>query len=255
MPSRWRARQRHLLESERPQALLQPGSHHRRIVSACDSEHGSFRVAVGRTTAAAASVTGRRHPLQANGCAWGTTLARISASAYAGELAASAIALRCRRICNSLALARRSPMTPASDANTCPCSPTRSSSWLRPSAGQTFVDGTLGGGGHTRLLARSGRRRRDRSSRSTAIRRPSNVADSELRGLPVRALHANYSDLPEVLAATGRRRGGRHSARPGFVERSTGRRESRLQFSQRRHRSTCGSIRRAASRRGSWSSG
>jgi 16S rRNA (cytosine1402-N4)-methyltransferase len=69
---------------------------------------------------------------------------------------------------------------------------------LRPSAGQTMVDGTLGGGGHTRLLA---------SAVGTAglvialDRDPAAVelAADELRGLPVRVVQANYSDLPEVL--------------------------------------------------------
>lgn len=69
---------------------------------------------------------------------------------------------------------------------------------LRPAPGQTFVDGTLGGGGHTRLLARAISPNGlvlalDRDP--TAVER----ADTELSELPVRALHANFSDLPEVL--------------------------------------------------------
>jgi 16S rRNA (cytosine1402-N4)-methyltransferase len=71
--------------------------------------------------------------------------------------------------------------------------------WLRPAAGQTFIDGTLGGGGHTRLLAEA--------VGPTGLvvsldRDPAAVerAMEELRGLPVRALAANYSDIPEVLA-------------------------------------------------------
>jgi 16S rRNA (cytosine1402-N4)-methyltransferase len=71
--------------------------------------------------------------------------------------------------------------------------------WLQPAAGQTFVDGTLGGGGHTRLLAESV------GANGSVIaldRDPLAVerATNELAGRPVRALHANYSDLPEVLA-------------------------------------------------------
>jgi len=71
--------------------------------------------------------------------------------------------------------------------------------WLRPAAGQTFVDGTLGGGGHTRLLANAVGPNGlvialDRDP--VAVSR----AEEELSGLPVRALAANYSDLPEVLA-------------------------------------------------------
>jgi 16S rRNA (cytosine1402-N4)-methyltransferase len=71
--------------------------------------------------------------------------------------------------------------------------------WLRPAAGQTFVDGTLGGSGHTRLLAEAV------GSTGSVIaldRDPVAVsrAEQELSGLPVRALAANYSDMPEVLA-------------------------------------------------------
>lgn len=69
---------------------------------------------------------------------------------------------------------------------------------LRPAVGQTIVDGTLGGGGHTRLLAEAvgptgSVIALDRDA--TAVER----ATEELCGLPVRALHGNYSDLPEVL--------------------------------------------------------
>jgi 16S rRNA (cytosine1402-N4)-methyltransferase len=70
---------------------------------------------------------------------------------------------------------------------------------LQPSAGQTFVDGTLGGGGHTRLLAEAV----GPHGRVVALDRDLSAverADVELRGLPVQAYHANYSDLPEVLA-------------------------------------------------------
>lgn len=71
--------------------------------------------------------------------------------------------------------------------------------WLRPSPGHTMVDGTLGGGGHTRLLAQAVSPdgfviALDRDP--TAVER----ATAELRGLPVRVLPANYGDLPEVLA-------------------------------------------------------
>src|SRR6478735_9804787 len=71
--------------------------------------------------------------------------------------------------------------------------------WLRPAAGQTFVDGTLGGGGHTRLLAEAV------GSNGSVIaldRDPMAVerASEKMCEMPVRALQANYSDLPEVLA-------------------------------------------------------
>jgi 16S rRNA (cytosine1402-N4)-methyltransferase len=70
--------------------------------------------------------------------------------------------------------------------------------WLQPAAGQTFVDGTLGGGGHTRLLAEKV------GSTGSVIaldRDPAAVdrAAEELSVLPVRAVAANYGDLPEVL--------------------------------------------------------
>lgn len=71
--------------------------------------------------------------------------------------------------------------------------------WLRPEVGQTIVDGTLGGGGHTRLLAEA------IGPQGIVIgldRDPAAVerAIVELHGLPVRLLQRNYSDLPEVLA-------------------------------------------------------
>jgi 16S rRNA (cytosine1402-N4)-methyltransferase len=74
--------------------------------------------------------------------------------------------------------------------------------WLRPMPGQTIVDGTLGGGGHTRLLASAV----GQTGTVIALDRdpvPVERAASELRGLPVRAVQANYSDLPEVLGQFG----------------------------------------------------
>lgn len=71
--------------------------------------------------------------------------------------------------------------------------------WLRPAAGQTFVDGTLGGGGHTRLLAEVV----GPTGLIIALDRDPVAVDraaDELSELPVRPLAANYSDLPEVLA-------------------------------------------------------
>jgi 16S rRNA (cytosine1402-N4)-methyltransferase len=74
--------------------------------------------------------------------------------------------------------------------------------WLRPAVGQSFVDGTLGGGGHARLLAESvgitGRvigLDRDQAALQAVRER--------LSGLPVDTVHANYADLPEVLAKRG----------------------------------------------------
>jgi 16S rRNA (cytosine1402-N4)-methyltransferase len=74
--------------------------------------------------------------------------------------------------------------------------------WLRPAAGQVFVDGTLGGGGHTRLLAEAV----GSQGRVIALDRdPAAVerAAEALRGLPIQAVPANYSDLPEVLRGLG----------------------------------------------------
>jgi 16S rRNA (cytosine1402-N4)-methyltransferase len=62
-----------------------------------------------------------------------------------------------------------------------------------------LVDGTLGGGGHTRLLAEAVGPAgsvialdRDPAAARTSAER--------LSGLPVQVVHANYADLPEVLA-------------------------------------------------------
>lgn len=69
---------------------------------------------------------------------------------------------------------------------------------LQPTAGQVFVDGTLGGGGHARMLAEAvcpGGLVIGLDRDAAAVERTS----ISLEGLPVRAMHANYSDLPEVL--------------------------------------------------------
>ena len=74
--------------------------------------------------------------------------------------------------------------------------------WLNPQPGATFVDGTLGGGGHTRLLAE----RVGASGRVIALDRDSAAlarAELELAGLPVMIAHSNFCDLPEVLAEIG----------------------------------------------------
>jgi 16S rRNA (cytosine1402-N4)-methyltransferase len=70
--------------------------------------------------------------------------------------------------------------------------------WLRPEPGQTFVDGTLGGGGHAKLLAELVGRQGlviglDRDP--AVIER----AETGLHGSPIRPIHSNYSDLPELL--------------------------------------------------------
>jgi len=71
--------------------------------------------------------------------------------------------------------------------------------WLAPKAGQTFVDGTLGGGGHTRLLAES-------VGADGAVigfdRDPAAIerAEVHLKGLPVQVVHADFREIPEVIA-------------------------------------------------------
>lgn len=71
--------------------------------------------------------------------------------------------------------------------------------WLQPKPGQILVDGTLGGGGHTRLLAeRVGPEGRilglDRDP--AAIAAFSASIDSRIE-----PIHANYMDLDQILAA------------------------------------------------------
>jgi len=71
--------------------------------------------------------------------------------------------------------------------------------WLAPRPGGTLVDGTLGGGGHTRLLAAQV----GKDGLVIGLDRDPAVvvrAETQVRGLPVAVAHANYADLPEVLA-------------------------------------------------------
>ena len=74
--------------------------------------------------------------------------------------------------------------------------------WLRPAPGMQVADGTLGGGGHTRLLATrvaptGGVLAVDRDVR--ALER----AERELAGLPVRIAQANFCELPDVMREAG----------------------------------------------------
>lgn len=73
---------------------------------------------------------------------------------------------------------------------------------LAPSEGGVFADGTLGGGGHARALAEAVG---PRGCVVAVDRDPAAVARASelLRGLPVRVVHANYADLPEVLDSEG----------------------------------------------------
>jgi 16S rRNA (cytosine1402-N4)-methyltransferase len=70
--------------------------------------------------------------------------------------------------------------------------------WLSPSLGRTIVDGTLGGGGHTRLLAEAV----GPTGLVIAVDRDLQAVEraaAEMGALPVKPLHANYSDIPELL--------------------------------------------------------
>jgi len=74
--------------------------------------------------------------------------------------------------------------------------------WLVPRPGAVFVDGTLGGGGHTRALAELV----VPGGQVIALDRdPAAVeaARDSLAGLPVQVVHANYADVTEVLAGLG----------------------------------------------------
>jgi 16S rRNA (cytosine1402-N4)-methyltransferase len=74
--------------------------------------------------------------------------------------------------------------------------------WLRPKVGDTLVDGTLGGGGHSRLLAKAV----GTTGRVFGLDRDPEAVDRArvaFVGLPIDAVHANYADLPETLAERG----------------------------------------------------
>jgi 16S rRNA (cytosine1402-N4)-methyltransferase len=73
---------------------------------------------------------------------------------------------------------------------------------LVPAAGQVFVDATVGGGGHARLIAeRLGPTGRliglDQDAAMLELARP------RLEGLPVTLIHANFDQLPGVLGRLG----------------------------------------------------
>jgi 16S rRNA (cytosine1402-N4)-methyltransferase len=69
---------------------------------------------------------------------------------------------------------------------------------LQPSPGGVFVDGTLGGGGHTRALADRvgpGGRVIAVDLDPEAVRR----AERMLAGLPISVANSSYTDIPEIL--------------------------------------------------------
>lgn len=74
--------------------------------------------------------------------------------------------------------------------------------WLTPRSGQILVDGTLGGGGHTRLLAE----RVGPTGYVLALDRdPAAIrqAAQALSGLAVKLVQANFCELPSVLEELG----------------------------------------------------
>jgi len=74
--------------------------------------------------------------------------------------------------------------------------------WLDPRPGQILVDGTLGGGGHTRLLAE----RLTGDGFVLALDRdPAAIAAAErnLAGSPVKVAQANFCELPAILDELG----------------------------------------------------
>lgn len=69
--------------------------------------------------------------------------------------------------------------------------------WLAPHPGQVFVDGTLGGGGHTRLLAAAV----GDEGRVIAVDRDAAAVERFARERPPNVVtrHASYAELPDVL--------------------------------------------------------
>lgn len=79
-----------------------------------------------------------------------------------------------------------------------PVLPAEVLAWLDPAPGKIFVDGTLGGGGHTRMLAEHV------GETGTVIAVDRDVAALEraeqtLAGLPVKIAHANFVEIPKIL--------------------------------------------------------
>src|SRR5579871_468428 len=73
---------------------------------------------------------------------------------------------------------------------------------LAPAPGQVVVDATVGGGGHTRLLAE----RVAPAGRVVGLDQDAAMlekARSRLEGLPVTLVHENFDRLPQVLAQLG----------------------------------------------------
>jgi 16S rRNA (cytosine1402-N4)-methyltransferase len=80
--------------------------------------------------------------------------------------------------------------------------PTESLTLLDPRPGETWVDCTVGGGGHTRLIAG----RVGPTGRVVGLDQDPTMLDlarGRLQGLPVELVHANFDQLADVLAARG----------------------------------------------------
>lgn len=80
--------------------------------------------------------------------------------------------------------------------------------WLDPRPGRVIVDGTLGGGGHTRLLAErlAGGEGDSSAGFVLALDRDAGAlaaAEQSLAGLPVKIAQANFCDMADVLDELG----------------------------------------------------
>jgi 16S rRNA (cytosine1402-N4)-methyltransferase len=92
-----------------------------------------------------------------------------------------------------------------------PVLPTEVLQWLDPQPGQILVDGTLGGGGHTRLIAErlAARSLPDADDAGGFVlaldRDPAAIAAAErnLAGLPVKLAQANFAETGDVLDELG----------------------------------------------------
>lgn len=74
--------------------------------------------------------------------------------------------------------------------------------WLEPQPGHVILDGTLGGGGHTRRLAECV----GKDGLVIALDRDPlaiEAAERNLAGLPVNLVQANFCEIPEVLEQLG----------------------------------------------------
>lgn len=83
-------------------------------------------------------------------------------------------------------------------------------SWLDPQPGKILVDGTLGAGGHTRLLAEklqeTGAETNGQGGFVLAVDRDPDAllaAEKNLAGLPVKVARANFCEIPEILDELG----------------------------------------------------